>query len=84
MANRKPRPNALLTLDEVYRKPLGTAHAPKSLYALLLRFVRWRQERNGSETTLKVQIHHSYRFICWATERGHRLCGRSHSAGAGK
>jgi len=70
MANRKPRPNALLTLDEVYRKPLGPASDPKSLYALLLRFVRWRRERNWSETTLKVQTHHSYRFILWAGERG--------------
>lgn len=70
MANRKPRADALLAVDEVYRKPVGPAHDPKSLYALLLRFVKWRRERNGSETTLKVQTHHSYRFICWAGERG--------------
>jgi integrase/recombinase XerD len=37
---------------------------------LLLRFVRWRRERNWSETTLKTQTHHSYRFILWAAERG--------------
>ncbi|HEN3653249.1 TPA: site-specific tyrosine recombinase XerC [Yersinia enterocolitica] len=37
---------------------------------LLLRFVAWRQARNWSETTLKVQTHHTYRFIEWATERG--------------
>lgn len=30
----------------------------------------WRQARNWSETTLKVQTHHTYRFIEWATERG--------------
>ncbi len=70
MANRKPRANRLLTLDEVYRQPIGPAHDPKSLYALLLRFVTWRRERNWSETTLKTQSHHSYRFICWANERG--------------
>ena len=35
-----------------------------------MRFVRWHRERNWSETTLKVQTHHSYRFIGWATERG--------------
>lgn len=51
-------------------QPVGPATHPKSLYALLLRFVKWRQERNWSETTLKVQTHHSYRFICWAAERG--------------
>lgn len=57
-------------MDEVYRQPVGPATHPKSLYALLLRFVGWRRERNWSETTLKVQTHHSYRFICWAAERG--------------
>ncbi|RRN95896.1 recombinase XerD, partial [Pectobacterium aquaticum] len=70
MANRKPRAGALLTVDEVYRQPVGPANDPKSLYALLLRFVVWRRERNGSETTLKVQTHHQYRFILWAAERG--------------
>lgn len=70
MVNRKPRPDALLTLDEVYRQPVGPAHDPRSLYALLLRFVKWRRERNWSETPLKVQTHHSYRFILWAAERG--------------
>ncbi|MEI7253243.1 recombinase XerD, partial [Pectobacterium versatile] len=70
MANRKPRAGALLTVDEVYRKPVGPACDPKSLYALLLRFVVWRRERNGSETTLKTQTHHDYRFIQWAAERG--------------
>lgn len=70
MANRKPRADALLTVDEVYRKPAGPASDPKSLYALLLRFVAWRRERNWSETTLKVQTHHGYRFILWAAERG--------------
>ncbi|QLH62046.1 site-specific tyrosine recombinase XerC [Serratia symbiotica] len=70
MANRKPSPNRLLTVDEIYRPPVGPASHPKSLYALLLRFVKWRRERNGSGTTLKVQTHHSYRFICWAAERG--------------
>ncbi|MBF1995113.1 site-specific tyrosine recombinase XerC [Serratia symbiotica] len=70
MANRKPRSNRLLTVDDVYRQPVGPASHPKSLYALLLRFVRWRRERNWSETTLKTQTHHSYRFICWAAERG--------------
>ncbi|MEX9225972.1 site-specific tyrosine recombinase XerC [Providencia rettgeri] len=70
MANRKPTSRSLLTVDEVYRKPLGPAHEPRSLYALLLRFVAWRQARNWSETTLKVQTHHTYRFIEWATERG--------------
>lgn len=30
----------------------------------------WRRERNWSETTLKTQTHHSYRFILWASERG--------------
>jgi integrase/recombinase XerD len=72
MANRKPRADALLTVDEVYRKPIGPASDPKSLYALLLRFVAWRRERNWSETTLKTQTHHSYRFILWADERGIR------------
>ncbi|POY66158.1 recombinase XerD [Pantoea sp. PSNIH3] len=72
MANRKPRSDRLLTVDEIYRQPVGPASDPKSLYALLLRFVRWRRERNWSETTLKVQTHHSYRFICWADERGIR------------
>ncbi|GLR10247.1 hypothetical protein GCM10007905_29670 [Mixta theicola] len=70
MANRKPAANRLLTVDEVYRQPVGPATHPKSLYALLLRFVKWRQERNWSETTLKVQTHHSYRFILWTHERG--------------
>lgn len=41
MANRKPRADALLTVDEVYRKPVGPASDPRSLYALLLRF-SWR------------------------------------------
>ncbi|OON33528.1 recombinase XerD [Izhakiella australiensis] len=75
MANRKPRSDRLLTVNDVYRQPVGPASDPKSLYALLLRFVRWRRERNGSETTLKVQTHHSYRFICWATERGVNYAG---------
>ncbi|MGM3174140.1 site-specific tyrosine recombinase XerC, partial [Dickeya lacustris] len=70
MANRKPRADALLTVDDVYRKPIGPASDPKSLYALLLRFVAWRRERNWSETTLKTQTHHQYRFILWAAERG--------------
>ncbi|MEA9393571.1 site-specific tyrosine recombinase XerC [Acerihabitans sp. TG2] len=70
MANRKPRPGALLSVDEVYRQPVGPANDPKSLYALLLRFVAWRRERNGSETTLKTQTHHQYHFILWANERG--------------
>jgi hypothetical protein len=70
MANRKPSPNRLLTVDDVYRQPVGPASEPKSLYALLLRFVKWRRERNWSETTLKTQTHHSYRFILWAAERG--------------
>ncbi|NDK97437.1 recombinase XerD, partial [Photorhabdus laumondii subsp. laumondii] len=70
MANRKPRKGSLLTVDDVYRQPVGPAHDPKSLYALLLRFVAWRQERNWSETTLKVQTHHTYHFILWATDRG--------------
>lgn len=70
MANRKPRADALLSVEEVYRKPVGPASDPKSLYALLLRFVAWRRERNGSETTLKTQTHHDYRFILWAAERG--------------
>lgn len=68
--NRKPRADALLSVDEVYRKPVGPASDPKSLYALLLRFVAWRRERNWSETTLKVQTHHTYRFILWASEHG--------------
>nr|MBS9430966.1 recombinase XerD [Photorhabdus akhurstii]MBS9430967.1 recombinase XerD [Photorhabdus akhurstii] len=41
MANRKPRKGSLLTVDDVYRQPVGPAHDPKSLYALLLRFVAW-------------------------------------------
>lgn len=39
MGNRKPHADALLTVDEVYRKPIGPASDTKSLYALLLRFV---------------------------------------------
>ena len=70
MANRKLGSRSLLTVDDIYRKPLGPAHDPRSLYALLLRFVAWRQARNWSESTLKVQTHHTYRFIEWATERG--------------
>lgn len=70
MANRKPRADTLLSLDEIYRQPVGPASDPKSLYALLLRFIVWRRERNWSETTLKVQTHHKYRFILWASERG--------------
>jgi len=70
MANRKPSPNRLLSVDDIYRRPVGPASDPKSLYNLLLRFVRWRRERNWSETTLKTQTHHSYRFILWAAERG--------------
>ncbi|EAB6471607.1 recombinase XerD [Salmonella enterica subsp. enterica] len=69
MANRKRR-GSLLTVDDVYRQPVGPASDPKSLYNLLLRFVAWRRERNWSETTLKVQTHHCYRFILWAAERG--------------
>lgn len=42
MANRKPRSDRLLTVDEIYRQPVGPASDPKSLYALL-RFVRWRR-----------------------------------------
>lgn len=68
MANRKRR-GSLLTVDDVYRQPVGPASEPKSLYALLLRFVVWRRERNWSETTLKVQTHHQYRFILWAAVR---------------
>lgn len=70
MANRRPRADALLTVAQVYRQPVGPASDPKSLYALLLRFVAWRRERNWSETTLKTQTHHDYRFILWACERG--------------
>lgn len=70
MANRKLRADRLLTVEEVYRQPVGPAQDPKSLYALLLRFVKWRKERNWSETTLKTQTHHSYRFTLWASERG--------------
>lgn len=72
MANRynRKRQGSLLTVDEVYRQPVGPTSDPKSLYNLLLRFVAWRRERNWSETTLKVQTHHSYRFILWAAERG--------------
>ena len=70
MANRKPAANRLLTVDEIYRQPVGPASDPKSLYALLLRFVKWLRERNWSETTLKVQTHHQYRFILWVAERG--------------
>ncbi len=70
MTNRKPRADALLSVEEVYRKPVGPGSDPKSLYALLLRFVAWRRERNWSETTLKTQTHHSYRFIVWAEEHG--------------
>lgn len=69
-SNRKPASNRLLAVDEIYRQPVGPASDPKSLYALLLRFVKWRRERNWSETTLKTQTHHSYRFILWAAERG--------------
>lgn len=69
-SNRRPRKDALLTVDDIYRQPVGPASDPKSLYALLLRFVTWRRERNWSETTLKTQTHHSYRFLCWANERG--------------
>lgn len=69
-SNRKPASNRLLTVDDVYRQPVGPASHPKSLYNLLLRFVKWRRERNWSETTLKVQTHHSYRFTLWAAERG--------------
>jgi len=75
MANRKSASNRLLTLNEVYRQPVGPASHPKSLYNLLLRFAKWRRERNGSETTLKTQAHHSYRFILWAAERGLYLAG---------
>lgn len=70
MANHKASANRLLSVDDIYRQPVGPATHPKSLYALLLRFVRWRRERNWSETTLKTQTHHSYRFILWAAERG--------------
>ncbi len=68
--NRKLRSDRLLTVNEIYCQPVGPATYPKSLYALLLRFVKWRRERNWSETTLKTQTHHSYRFILWAAERG--------------
>lgn len=68
--NRKSRAGSLLTVEEVYRQPVGPSTDPKSLYALLLRFVAWRRERNWSATTLKTQTHHSYRFILWAAERG--------------
>ena len=74
-SNRKPSANRLLTVDDIYRQPVGPATHPKSLYNLLLRFVKWRRERNWSETTLKVQTHHSYRFILWAAERGLYLAG---------
>ena len=79
-SNRKPRSDRLLSMDDIYRQPVGPASHPKSLYALLLRFVKWWRERNWSETTLKVQTHHSYRFICWAGERG----VRSDAPGAGE
>lgn len=72
MANRKPHADALLTVDKVYRKPIGPASDTKSLYAAAaaVRGVAWRRERNWSETTLKTQTHHQYRFILWAVERG--------------
>jgi integrase/recombinase XerD len=70
MAYRKARADTLLTVDEVYRQPVGPRNDPKTLYALLLRFVAWRRERNWSETTLKTQTHHQYHFILWAAERG--------------
>jgi integrase/recombinase XerD len=41
-SNRRPRKDALLTVDDIYRQPVGPASDPKSLYALLLRFVKWR------------------------------------------
>ncbi|MFU9137812.1 site-specific tyrosine recombinase XerC [Erwinia tasmaniensis] len=75
MANRNPRSNRLLTVDDVYRQPVGPASHPKSLHALLLRFVKWRRERYWSETTLKVQTYHSYRFILWSAEGGLYLAG---------
>ena len=39
-SNRRSCKDALLTVDEVYRQPVGPASDTKSLYALLLRFVR--------------------------------------------
>lgn len=75
MANRKLRVDRRLSVEEIYRQPVGPAHDPKSLYALLLRFVAWRKERNWLETTLKVQSHHQYRFILWASERGLHYAG---------
>ncbi|KFX04020.1 hypothetical protein KP22_14290 [Pectobacterium betavasculorum] len=52
-------------LQQLDQRQIQTALAS---YALLLRFVVWRWERNGSEATLKVQTHHQYRFILWAAD----------------
>ena len=67
MANRSNIPHSV---DDIYRQPVGPLHDNNTLYALLLRFVTWRRERNWSETTLKTQTHHVYHFIMWASERG--------------
>lgn len=69
MTQRK-RKTDTLTVEDVYRKPLGQYQDTRSLYRLLLRYVQWRRERNYSERTLRTQTHHLYHFILWATERG--------------
>lgn len=50
--------------------PAAASTHPKSLYALLLRLVKWRREHSWSEITLKTQTHQSYRFICWTPGTG--------------
>ncbi|AWH87798.1 site-specific tyrosine recombinase XerC [Limnobaculum parvum] len=75
MVKRRTRVDSLLTVDQVYRTPVGPIDHPKSLYTLLLKFIIWRRERNWSETTLKVQTHHLYHFILWANEHGLHYAG---------
>jgi integrase/recombinase XerD len=67
MAKRR---KVTLTIDEMYRKPIGCLVDQRSLYHRLLGFVQWRRERNLSDNTVKTQGHYVYHFILWCEERG--------------
>lgn len=65
MANRKKT----LSLDDIYRQPVGRQHDNKSLYGRLISFIQWRKVRQYSDRTLRTQSHHLYHFITWCDER---------------
>lgn len=65
MANRKKT----LSLDDIYRQPIGQLHNNQNLYGRLISFIQWRKVRQYSDRTLRTQSHHLYHFIKWCDER---------------